>query len=478
MAGLSGETDTIAAVATPPGTGGIGIVRISGPDAVRVADRLFRGTDGGRVGDFRSHTVHYGHVYRPQEGSVGPPRPGRDVLIDEGLLIVMRAPRSYTREDVVELQVHGGPVVLQAVLRAALGEGVRPAEPGEFTRRAFWNGRIDLTQAEAVLDVIRARSEAAARVSARNVRGELAEAVDGVRDALVEACAVLEAMVNFPEDVADAAAGDEAEDLCRRAMGRIEELTAGAEQGRRMRDGVRLVLCGRPNVGKSSLLNRLLRHPRAIVSDIPGTTRDTIEEDAVLGGLPFRIVDTAGILEPRDPLEAEAVRRSREQIAAADVVLFLIDAAAGLSPLDEALFSEVRSRRVVVGWNKIDLLPSDRPTEGFHLPEGWGGRPSVIFSVVTGEGMEQLESVLVRTALQGDPLPVDRILVTHLRHLQALEASGRAVRRAVEALEEDIPFECVLEELREAVRHLDRLTGRDLDIDLIDQIFSEFCIGK
>ncbi len=455
--------DTIAAISTALGRGGIGIVRLSGKDALAIVDRMFAGKGKKKPSEFQTFTVHYGDVIH--EGEV----------IDEALLTVMRGPRSYTREDVVEISSHGGIVSLKAILKTAVQLGARLAEPGEFTKRAFLNGRIDLTQAEAVLDVIQSKTEAFLRVSTHQLKGDLSIELEKIREQLMNIYVEIEAIVNFPEDDIDAAAREVILEKIRGARGRVEKLLASSEQGRVLREGVKIVICGKPNVGKSSVLNALLKHPRAIVSAVAGTTRDTIEETAQINGIPFQLVDTAGILEPRDFIEEEAVKRSHLSIMTADLVLFVMDASQGPTGEDQKLFDLVKERDVVVVLNKCDL--------GERMPllevrEIFANKDVMKVSALLKEGIEGLERAIAARVWHGEDAANCGLLLSNMRHINCLDGCLKTVQEAEKASRDGLSWEFISEEIRAAVNDLDRITGRSIDSDLLERIFSQFCVGK
>ena len=458
-----GLDDTIAAIATAPGPGGIGIVRVSGPAALEIAGRIFEFKKPRPMDQCRSHRVYYGYVRVQGE------------VIDEALLTVMKAPRSYTCQDVVEINCHGGPAAVRAVLRAVMDNGARLAEPGEFTRRAFLNGRIDLTQAEAVLDIIQSKTEGFLRLSTHQLKGELTARLEEIRVDLMNVYTELEAIINFPEDDIQPQSRDAYLKILGEAGNRIRALLATADQGRVLKEGIRIVLVGRPNVGKSSLLNALLRQPRAIVSEIAGTTRDTIEETAQIGGVPVQLVDTAGILEPRDLIEEEAVRRSRQHLAQADLVLLILENSAPLSETDRQLIDGIKGRAVLTVINKCDL---SRVLSDADIQRHLSGHPHVRISARSGEGMEELRAAVLRQALDGPAPDGHELLVSNLRHVTALKEADGAITEAAAILRGRQSLEIVSEEIKRAVNALDAITGRRIDEDLLDQIFSAFCIGK
>jgi tRNA modification GTPase len=437
--------DTIVAIATAAGEAGIGVVRLSGPTSLEIARALFR--PGSRSCAYESHRLYHGHVVEA------------DDVVDEVLLAYMQAPRSYTAEDVVEIHGHGGPAPLERILHLVLRHGARLAGPGEFTLRAFLNGRLDLPQAEAVADVIQARSDASLRLAVNQLSGRLSRAVDETRRAVVSVLAQLEANIDFSEDDVPPASTTRLLAELRAARAGLCRLLDASSEGILYRRGARVAIAGRPNAGKSSLLNALLRSNRAIVTPIAGTTRDTIEETINLGGLPVVLVDTAGITATVDPVEAIGVERSWQAIDHADLVLFVYDAAAGWTPAD------------------AELLPSDKPVllvaNKSDLATGGDGLP---VSALTLAGLPALEAELRRRLAPS--ASVDDILVNNLRHKTLLEAAERHLRDAMQSLEDRRAADFVCIDLRGALSALGTITGADVSESLLDEIFSRFCIGK
>ena len=453
-----GLEDTIAAIITPSGTGGVGIVRLSGAEAVAILARVFAGKKPGLPSTWRAYTLHYGWIKAPS-GDV----------VDEALVSVMRAPGSYTCEDVVEISCHGGPAAVRAVLELCLAQGARLAQPGEFTKRAFLNGRIDLAQAEAVLDIIGARTEAALRASEHQLKGDLSSELEMLREMLLNVLSGIEASLNFPEDDTDEGQGARLGADIAAVRARLASLLATARSGRILREGIKVVICGKPNVGKSSLLNALLRAPRAIVTDVAGTTRDVLEEAANIDGIPVNLVDTAGILLPRDKVEEEAVRRSRLSVEGADIVLLVLDRSLPLEEADRALAAEISNPHVIHVWNKADL-----PSAGNRGL----GRPSVSVSAVARQGLDQLRAMMVRIALDGEGFDGRGLVINDVRHAEALRRAESALARAGAAVQEGGSFEFAAEDIKAAVNELDAITGRNVDDDVLEQIFAKFCIGK
>ena len=455
-----GLEDTIAAIATPTGSGGIGIVRISGKEAIAIADAIFHPKGTIKPSQAKGFTVHYGWVKK-----------SNNEIIDEVLLTLMRNPKSYTGEDVVEMSCHGGWAVVRLVLEEILKAGARIAEPGEFTKRAFLNGRIDLTQAEAVLDVIRARTESFVRVSQNQLKGELSTQVLNMREALMSVYTTLEAFINFPEDDIQTQAKDDIYQRIEIQNNQIQKLLATANNGRLLKEGMRVVLCGKPNVGKSSLLNALLKQQRAIVTHIAGTTRDVLEEEAQIKGIPLNLIDTAGILEPRDLIEEEAIKRSYLYIQNADLVLLVLDNTTGVEEQDRLLIEQLKDRNCIVVINKYDL-PSKLATSSLAFEK------IVKVSAIKGSGLDVLEDTIIKSVWQGDAMDSQGVLVSNLRHIQSFKQVNLELQAALGLMDDDLSIEFISEHIKTAVNHLDSVLGRNIDEDLLESIFSEFCIGK
>jgi len=459
--------DTIAAVASPWGQGGIGLVRISGKNALAIADGLFVGIGSAKPSSFKTHSVHYGRI-RSRQG-------GKDNIIDEVLLIIMRAPKSYTREDVVEISCHGGLVAVRQVLELVLQHGARLAQPGEFTKRAFLNGRIDLTQAEAVLDIIQAKTKSFLKVSVQQLKGDLAIELEAIRESLMDVYTELEAIVNFPEDDIGAASYIALRERVGHTKQRVAHLLASRDQGRILKEGIRIVICGKPNVGKSSLLNTLLRQPRAIVSSVEGTTRDTIEELTQINDLPVQLIDTAGILEPRDDIEKEAVRRSHIHIEQADLILFMIDGAGTIDDKDKNIARGLQGKNVIIVVNKCDCGMQDNKGE---IKEFFSQKDHVEISALYKKNIEDLKKKIVENVLQGHHLEPGNLVVSNIRQIESLDQCLKAMERAEKYFSERLSFEFISEEMKIAVNYLDQVTGRNINQDLLDKIFASFCIGK
>ncbi len=455
-------SDTIAAISTPPGEGGIGIVRLSGPEAIAVADRIFRPKDGGTVARQKGFTARYGHVVR------------RGRAVDEAVLLLMRAPKSYTREDVVEISVHGGTAAVTAALEAALAAGCRSAGPGEFTKRAFLNGRIDLVQAEAVLELIRSRTERGRRWAAARLGGGLSERAAAFRETLVEVLSRLEASIDFPEDLPEPLPADGAAGALRAVAAGARELLAGAGAGILAQRGLSVVLAGPPNAGKSSLMNALARADRVIVTPIPGTTRDVVEEELDLRGFPVRLADTAGIQDTEHPIEREGIERSRRKVSGADLLVAVLDVSRPLEAGTKELLRSFRELPLIVALNKSDLPARLDPNE-LALPPG---TPMVPTSCVGGGGVEKLEDEIFRFICGGKAQMPDEILISTARQKEALEGMTAAVEAAAAGVSQGLSPELVAVDVRLALDRLGELVGEIAPDEVLDALFSRFCIGK
>lgn len=466
--------DTICAPATPPGEGGIAVVRVSGAEAVAATARL---------------VARQLHDRRVTVGTVRDPVTGEP--LDEALVLLMRGPRSFTGEDVVELHLHGSPLIVGRVLRALLSVGVRAAEPGEFSLRAFLNGRLDLAQAESVLDLIRARSEAAGRVAVEGLRGAVSEPVRATRDALLSTLAYLVARIDFPDE--DVPAEPIAAPLGH-AVAQLDALLAGAEMGRLYRDGARVAVIGPPNAGKSSLLNRLLRHDRAIVTPVAGTTRDTLEETAIIHGIPVTLVDTAGLSPTPDAIEALGIERSRAAAARADALLLVLDGSAPLPAEFNAMLDLTRDRPTLLLLNKYDLLDVHPDVPPVNLAAGMSddaprredvpppigtqtAMTTLAISALRGDGIDVLESTLA-TILLGATTSATAVTVANPRHADALRRARASLTAAIDGAAAGLPEDFIAIDVRAALDALGEITGETAGEDLLNTIFRRFCIGK
>jgi len=457
-------TDTIAAISTPPGRGGIGIVRLSGPDSVSIAAQLVR----------LRHPLAAAHARLAEV--VDDSRPDAEPeVIDEALVTYFAAPNSYTSEDVVEIAAHGSPVILEFLLRRALALGARLAEPGEFTQRAFLSGRLDLTQAEAVRDLIEAQTLTQARQAASQIGGALSRRVNPVKQSLVELIALIEAGVDFAEDDVDVATQAEIARRIDTLKPPLTALEASFARGRLVHYGLTLAIVGRPNAGKSSLFNRLVERDRAIVTASPGTTRDLVTERISLDGIPLELMDTAGLREGLEEAERSGIRRSREALADADLVLVVLDATEPINDEERRLLAATDSRPVLIAVNKSDLVANDRAASDLYAKELLDV-PALATSALTGEGIEELRAQILRLATGGAATEPGQL--TNLRQHQAVTATLNALVDASRANASSIPHEMILLDLYRALWALDSLTGQTTSDDILNLIFSTFCIGK
>ncbi len=456
--------DTISAVATALGEGSIGIVRISGPQALAVGEKLFCAAAGKALGSYPVNTLVYGHVY-DTDGS----------LVDEVLAVYMRAPRSYTAEDVVEIQCHGGMQPLQKILQLTFGAGARPAEAGEFTKRAFLNGRIDLTQAEAVMDIIRSRSEASLKLAVRQQQGQLAKELRSLRQRLVDIVVNLEAVIDYPEEDIEDVTYARVQESIDSAVSRIESLLAHAHTGKILREGLRTAIVGRPNVGKSSLLNALLKEERAIVSQYAGTTRDVIEEQLLLDGVPLVLADTAGIRATEDFVEKIGVEKSRQLLAEAELVICVVDGSEGLTAEDEAILQAADGKPCVVIVNKCDLSLAVDFTQ---LEARFGTGRVLQLSAKTLTGVEDFTAWLKNYVYGSKGTLEDGAYIQNARQERLLRQSLASLQDAGEAAQELLPYDCIEIDVRTAIDLLGEITGDTVQDEIINEIFSRFCIGK
>lgn len=458
------ETDTIAAISTPLGEGGIAVIRVSGPEAVEACDGIFRGRKP--LAEAQSHTVHYGFVRNPATGE----------NVDEVLATVMRAPRSFTREDVVEISCHGGIISVSKVMDVLLSSGrVRLAEPGEFTKRAFLNGRIDLSQAEAVIDLIRSKSDKAHALAMKQASGALSGKIRQLRGWLLELMAHIEVNIDYPEHDVEEMTNRFIREKCGTAIEEIDRLLNTASQGKILREGITTAIVGRPNVGKSSLLNALARENKAIVTDIPGTTRDVIEEYVNLGGIPLRLLDTAGIRETSDLVEKIGVERSLEALREADLLLFVLNGNEPLHEDERQLMHRLSGRQAIAVINKTDLpLLLD-------LEEIKGAFPDeriVFMSAARHEGLAELEAAVRRLFFSGEIDSGDLTYVSNIRHIHLLKESRQSLADALSAAKDGMPIDMIQIDLRNGWEQLGEIIGDAVSESLIDQIFSQFCLGK
>jgi tRNA modification GTPase len=459
--------DTIAAVSTPFGEGGIGIVRLSGSDAVCIVDRLFSSRRHKPLRDTPSHRIIHGYIRDPSTG----------LNIDEVLVSIMRSPLTYTREDVVEINCHGGMAPVRKILEIVLGEGARLAEPGEFTRRAFLNGRIDLSQAEAVLDLIQSRTDESRKIAVAQLEGGLSQKIAALRERLSDICAQSEASIDFPEDEIELSSLQDMLRSMEAVVSELRNLATTYDEARFFRDGLMTAIIGRPNVGKSSLLNSLVRKDRAIVTEFPGTTRDVIEDYLNIKGLPLRIMDTAGIRDVNDVTEREGVRRSLVSLESADLVLALFDSSEPLRRDDFEVMIKISGKNTLIVLNKSDLpavFDADSLTADYlPLP-----LPVIKISALRGDGIEDLKKLIFSSCLKNWNESREGIVVNNIRHKRSIDLALESLSRAIAALRENQPAEIVAFEIRDSLDRLGEIAGTVTSEDILNRIFSEFCIGK
>lgn len=457
-------SDTIAAVATPVGAGGISLIRVSGGDSLSIASRLFRPSNENPEDGLLPQRVYFGRIHDPQTGD----------CIDEVLLTWFRAPKSYTREDVIEISAHGGVYVTSRILQLILAQGVRLAEPGEFTRRAYLNGRIDLSQAEAVADLIHASSDKALQSALAQLQGKLSEKLNSFHDRLVAVLAQLEAAIDFPEEGLQLQKKDTLLEKVRQVQAELDDLVRSYRQGKIYREGARVALVGKPNVGKSSLLNVLLQEDRAIVTPYPGTTRDVLEEKVRIKDIHINIVDSAGLRADPEPVEEEGISRTRAALAQADLALVLFDGSQALEPNDELLIREVKGKPLLVLINKCDL---PQRLDAKQLASKLSGEEPLRISAKTHSGIKELIDEIYRR-VTGEELQRESIVITRERHRQFLVQAGRALLKAGESLEQNLSEEFIAADINYALEYLGMILGKTFEEDLLDKIFNEFCIGK
>ena len=457
------QEETISAVITALGEGAVGVIRISGENALAVGEKLFHAASGKSLADYAPNTMVYGHVYDKED------------LVDEVLTVFMKAPRSYTAEDVVEIQCHGGIQSLKKILELTYQAGARPAEPGEFTKRAFLNGRIDLTQAEAVMDIIKSRSEASLKLAVRQQNGQLAKALRGLRTDLVDIIVNLEAVIDYPEEDIEDVTFNKVQESITNSCDKIHHLLAHAHTGKILREGLRTAIVGRPNVGKSSLLNALLKEDRAIVSEYAGTTRDVIEEQLLLDGVPLVLADTAGIRQTDDFVEAIGVERSKQHLQDAELVICVVDGSEKLTPEDEDILDAAQSKPHVIIVNKSD---KDIHDNFVALQERFGKEQVMALSAKTTQGIDEFTAWLKNFVYGSEGALSDGVYVQNARHEQLLREALGFLEDAASAAENMLPYDCIVIDVRNAIDLLGEITGDTVQDEIINQIFSRFCIGK
>ena len=465
MVSITQEFDTIAAISTPPGEGAISIVRLSGEQAISIADAVFQ-SGKKKLIDVSSHTIHYGHIFDPEKYQ----------MMDEVMVSIMRKPKTFTREDIVEINCHGGIVVVNQILQLVLRQGARLAEPGEFTKRAFLNGRVDLSQAEAVMDLIRAKTDKAMNLAINQLDGNLSRLIRQLRQEILETLAQVEVNIDYPEY-------DDVEELTTRLLlekanqvqKQIQALLQTAQQGKILREGLSTAIIGRPNVGKSSLLNHLLREEKAIVTDIAGTTRDVIEEYVNVRGVPLKLVDTAGIRETEDIVEKIGVERSRKALSEADLILLVLNQSESLTTEDKQLLDITSGNKRIILLNKTDL-PSRINQE--DLVPYLENEPALPISVLTSEGLDQLEQAIADLFFGGNTGDKDASYLSNTRHIALLEKAEHSLAEVIQGIESGMPVDLVQIDMTRCWDYLGEIVGDSVQDELITQLFSQFCLGK
>lgn len=457
------EFDTIAAVATNMGESGISIIRVSGGKALDIVSSIFRGKNSRSLKDIKSYTMRYGHIIDKETGDV----------LDEVIVSFMKGPKSFTAEDTVEVNCHGGVIATNRILEEIIKAGARTAEPGEFTKRAFLNGRIDLSQAEAVIDIIRAKTELSMKSALAQSEGRISREISLLRNKLLGVIAHIEATVDFPEEDLEETTSEHTSEELKSILQEINDLLTTADEGKILREGLNTVIVGKPNVGKSSLLNALLMEKRAIVTDVPGTTRDVIEEYMNVEGVPIKIIDTAGIRETEDVVEKIGVERSKEKINDADLVILMLDVSRELDKEDMEIINYIKDRKYIVLLNKADLESKISRQEIDKL----NSKYIIDISAKTGEGLDKLKECIKDLFFNGE-VKSKEILITNTRHKEALIRAKEGCISALEALKNTFAIDLASIDVRNAWSALGEITGETLEEDIIDKIFSEFCIGK
>ncbi len=453
---------TIAALATPPGTGGIGIIRISGPDAVSLTDRIFRSPSGIPLAKRRTHTIHFGHIYYAS-----------GEILDQVLVMLMRAPHTYTGEDTVEIQCHGGPYIEEKILELVVAAGAVPADRGEFSKRAFLNGKMDLSQAEAVMDLIASSSEMSRRASMEQLEGALSRRIQKESEALLDLTTLIEANIDYPEYDVPEVTRETMLQATRQVLESLQDLYRTADSGIRVREGIRTVIIGSPNVGKSSMMNRLLGRDRAIVTQVAGTTRDILEESVDFGGIPLRLIDTAGIHETEDVVEKIGVERAIEAADQADLILWILDGT-DPKPLSDEVLQALEKKPHIILINKEDLILS-----AAERPDFISDQEEVLWiSARTGSGMEKLQARIRTLFFDGDVQIGGQPMITNVRQKEALRQAIEALETAYAAILAEYPEDIVMIDYTNAYDALGEISGHSLKSDVIDEIFKRFCLGK
>ena len=459
------DNDTITAISTPFGEAGISIVRMSGNNALTIAEKIFLSSKGKNISEISSGTINHGKIIEPKTGQ----------MVDEVLLTVMKAPFTYTREDIIEINCHGGISASKRILELTLENGARLAEPGEFTKRAFLNGRIDLSQAEAVMDLISAKTNTGLTIAANQLEGKLSKKIHLLREELLTVLAHIEAVIDFPEEDIDEITIEEIKGTIGKAIEDISKLLETSDTGKIIREGLKTVIIGKPNVGKSSLLNALLDEKRAIVTNIPGTTRDIIEEFINIKGIPLKIIDTAGIRETEDIIEKIGVEKTKEFLYMADLVLIMFDASDELTKEDEKIMGLIGDKKSIILINKTDLPQKLNENIVYEIA---GVNPVLKISVLEDQGIEELKEQISDMFFSGKLKATDGIMITSIRHKELLRKALNSLKEANSAVKGGMPLDLITIDIKEAFYELGNIVGETVKDNIIDEIFSRFCVGK
>ena len=456
--------DTIAAISTPVGVGGIGIIRVSGKDTVDIVDKIFKSANKKSLKDIDTHTITYGHIVS-DSGKV----------LDEVLVMMMRGPRTFTREDVIEINCHGGPVPLNAVLMAVISAGARLADQGEFTKRAFMNGRIDLSQVEAIMDIIESKTELSLSQAVGQLEGKLSKQIKAYQDTLIQIIARIEVSIDYPEYDQDEPITDDFQEELNTLLSELKNLLSTADTGKMIRDGVKTAIVGRPNVGKSSLLNALLEENKAIVTNIPGTTRDVVEAYLNIEGIPFQLLDTAGIRETEDIVEKIGVEKSKSSIEEADLVLMLVDSNEGLTDKDKEILVQVEGKQTIFILNKVDLESNiTQEIKDKYFKDG----KIIEISAKDQMGLNELKQEMKSFVIKGKTAVSEGATISNQRQKQSLIHSINSLEKVIQAINLGLPEDCLAIDLHDAFGHLGMIVGESIKEEIINQLFSRFCLGK
>ncbi len=458
------NTTTIAAIATAVSPAGLSVIRISGEEAFSIIDKIYRSKSGHKkLSEQQSHTIHYGYIYDGEE------------MIDEVLVLLMRAPKTFTKEDTVEIDCHGGILVTRKILDTVVKYGASLAEPGEFTKRAFLNGRMDLSEAEAVLDVIHAKNEFALQASVKQLKGSVAKKIRELRNDILDSIAFIESALDDPEHISIEGYDEQLKGILIKMQKELKRLATQYQNGKMLSEGIKTVILGKPNAGKSSLMNRLTGQERAIVTEIAGTTRDTLEEQVQIGGIGFQMIDTAGIRNTADVVEKIGVERAKQAAEEADLILYVVDASQSLDESDLEIISMIEQKKAIILLNKTDLEPKLTVKE---LQNRCPSHPILMISAKTEEGMENLETTLQQMFLEGKISFNDEVYITNARHKECLDNSIKSIEKVLESIEAGLPEDFYTIDLMDAYSSLGLILGEAVEEDLVNRIFSKFCMGK